>query len=267
MPATIDAGEAAGDLVLRVLMADPTWAAYALADLQPAFAPYCRWLTAQAGEGEGVALHFTLLEPPVLLTAGAPDAVAAALADAELPPEVYVSLREEHVPAVAAHYADSAERRPMLRMRLAAPDLALGDCIGAVQLRREDAGRVLQLYAHGGPFCPDAFTPGQMEDGIFFGVEDEHGLLAAAGGTHIVDWTQGIVAIGNMYTRPDARRRGYARTVLAAIVRQALAQGAHNVVLNVDRRNAGAQAMYLALGFTVHTPYVEGIWRKSLETP
>ena len=74
------------------------------------------------------------------------------------------------------------------------------------------------LLAHGGPFTPDAFAEYQVKQGVFFGVEDGAGGLAAVGGTHIVDYTSGVAAIGNMYTRPDCRGRGYAGAILGAIV-------------------------------------------------
>jgi GNAT superfamily N-acetyltransferase len=260
LSATDQVGEA---LVRRILMADPIWAAYAIADLQPAAAPYCHWLAAQTTEGDGLALLYTGLEPPVLLTAGAPAAVAVALFTAELPAEVYVSIREEHVPQIAKFYPDRSDHRPMWRMRLAAPEmLARAGSTAPVRLRRRDTPRILQLFDHGGPFCPDAFAPEQLDEGVFYGVEAADGALAAVGGTHIVDWTAGVAAIGNMYTRPDARRRGHAQAVLASIVQEVQSRGAQTVVLNVDQRNTGAQQMYLRHGFAVHTPYVEGVWRR-----
>lgn len=251
-------------LVRRILTADPNWAAYAIADLQPAAAPHCRWLAAQTTEGDGLVLIYAGLEPPVLLTVGAPAAVAAALVPAELPAEVYVSLCEEHVPQVAEFYPDRSDYRPMWRMRLAAPAmLAQTGGEGPVRLQRCDAARILQLFDHGGPFCPDAFAPEQLDEGIFYGVEAADSSLAAVGGTHIVDWNAGVAAIGNMYTRPDARRRGHAQAVLASIVQEVQSRGAQTVVLNVDQRNTGAQQMYLRHGFVLHLPYVEGVWRRN----
>jgi hypothetical protein len=57
----------------RLLNQDRLWAAYALADLQPAFIDYCQWGVSQAG----VALLFTALEPPPIFTMGPVEAVAA----------------------------------------------------------------------------------------------------------------------------------------------------------------------------------------------
>jgi GNAT superfamily N-acetyltransferase len=265
--------------VERILATDPIWAAYAIADLQPEMARDCRWLVesgAETGAGAGaggaaVALIYTGLEPPVLFTMGDAGALAAALERAaqggNLPPAIYASIREQHLPVVTRYYDLAADVRPMWRMALADVHAALakvgdnvqGGAATPVRLAGTQAADVLRLLAHGGPFSPDAFSPAQIDQGVFFGIYDAAGVdLLAVGGTHIVYRAAGIGAIGNMYTRPDGRRRGYSAAILRAIVQELLAQDIHMVVLNVDQRNSGAQALYLEHGFVVHIPYVEG---------
>ena len=84
--------------IRRILNQDPAWSAYALADLQPAFAPHCQWYTMAHQADEGVLLLFTALTPPILLTVGTPAVVALLLAEAELPEWVFISAQHEHVP-------------------------------------------------------------------------------------------------------------------------------------------------------------------------
>ncbi len=127
------------------------------------------------------------------------------------------------------------------------------------RLTAADVTAVEALFAHGGPFTPDAFAAHQIELGVFYGVEDEHGELAAVGGTHIVDYAARLAAIGNMYTRPDCRGRGYASAVLAAIVTHLQTNGVETIVLNVDQRNTGARRIYERFGFVVHCPFIEGV--------
>ena len=260
--------------VERILFADPIWAAYAIADLQPKMAEDCRWLTASGATGDALALVYRGLQPPILLTVGDPTTLAALLErqQAELPPAIYASIRSEHLPVVSRYYDLSADIRPMRRMVLADAEAALhvpgnahGPTAPPVRLSAAQTADVQRLLAHGGPFSPDAFSPSQIDQGVFFGIyaEDAQSGLAgndllAVGGTHIVDRSAAIAAIGNMYTRPDARRRGSSATILGAIVRELLRQGITTIVLNVDQRNAGAQALYQARGFVVHTPYIEG---------
>lgn len=291
------------EVIARLLAVDPVWSAYALADLQPAMAPYCRWLVNTNGATHAVVLVFDGLETPALFTEGDPAALAALLSGADLPSRVYLTVREEHVPVITRRF-DHHDRRHMWRMVLTgargkgrvATDgtfdaeaqrrgggaegkeedaSASGDSllreplplrasaseisVSARRLAAADVPLVRALLAHGGPFTPDAFAEYQVNQGVFFGVEDGAGGLSAVGGTHIVDYTSGVAAIGNMYTRPDCRGRGYAGAVLGAIVAEVRANGATTIVLNVDQRNTGARRLYEQHGFTVHCPYIEGV--------
>ena len=129
---------------------------------------------------------------------------------------------------------------------------------GLARLGPEAADRIAALYALGGPFTPDAFAPTQVAEGVFYGVAGEDGTLLAVGGTHIVDRTGGVAAIGNMYTHPAARGRGFAGAILAALVQTLRGEGIHTIVLNVDQRNEAGLRLYERHGFTIHCPFVEG---------
>ncbi|MFJ3666210.1 GNAT family N-acetyltransferase [Streptomyces sp. NPDC090106] len=54
---------------------------------------------------------------------------------------------------------------------------------------------------------------------------------------------------------PGQRRRGLATTVMAALARRALDEGASAAWLQVETDNAGARAMYDRLGFAAHHAY------------
>src|SRR5215204_5049678 len=90
--------------VRRILSANPIWAAYALADLQPEFATDCRWLTATSAAGDALALIYCGLQPPILFTMGEPRALDAVLAQADLPDAVYTSVSENHLSVVSSYY-------------------------------------------------------------------------------------------------------------------------------------------------------------------
>ena len=248
--------------VRSILLTDPVWSAYALADLQPAFEPLCHWTPAESPQGPGLILLFTGLKPTVLMSIGPASAVAVALersaSSGSLPAQVYLSVREEHLPAVERFYDSSADRRPMVRMvlplngRLAKPDPM------PQRLQAAHAEQLRRLYAYGGPFAPDAFDPYQLVDGVFHGVADETGDLMAAGGTHIINRSEGVAAIGNVYTRPDCRGRGYASAITAAVVHTLRTEAISTIVLNVDQRNRAARLLYDKLGFQEHCPFIEG---------
>ncbi len=281
--------------IRRRLEQDRVWAVYALADLQPELAPYCRWFVHDDGAVYAVALLFDGLEPPILFAAGDPPALAAALTGVDLPAQVYLSVREEHAVPLAQwcdHHdvrhmwrmvwegarseergADDLTRHPLCVTRQSSPVTGEtgrgGDDLQSLNLQSPnlslrrltgaDVPAVRALFAHGGAFTPDAFAAHQVEMGVFYGVEDERGALAAVGGTHIVDYTARLAAIGNMYTRPDCRGRGFASAVLAAIVANLQAEDVATIVLNVDQRNTGARRIYERFGFVVHCPYIEGV--------
>ncbi|MEI2421420.1 GNAT family N-acetyltransferase, partial [Arthrospira platensis SPKY2] len=106
-----------------------------------------------------------------------------------------------------------------------------------IRLTEQDGPRLARLYAQGGDFAPDAFDPSQLADGFFWGVEAA-GELMAAGGTHVAYAGESVAAIGNIYTHPAHRGRGYGRAVTAAVTQALVDQGYQTIALNVDQRNA-----------------------------
>lgn len=242
-----------------ILSQDRIWAAYALADLQPAFAPYCQWTIGQSDAGDGLILLFTALDPPILLTVGPAAAVAAALAEAQLPDRVFISAQEAHYPPLATFY-DFADRiQPMWRMVPVGPRPPVAPPLaGLVRLTLADGERLRVLYDHGGEFAPDYFDPYQLRDGVYFGVAGDAGELLAAGGTHILDRQSGVAAIGNIYTRPDQRGQGYASAIFQAITAKLMDENYSNIFLNVNQRNTTARQLYQRHGFEVYCPFLEG---------
>jgi RimJ/RimL family protein N-acetyltransferase len=255
---------APGATIRALLEQDPVWGAYALADLQPHMAPYCTWYLAE--DAQGLALIYSGLSIPTLFTFGRVESVAAAIRQIDLPPRVYMTVREEHFSEVDRFYDFADDYRPMRRMRLPATVNLMQSDRQTARLTAASSEDLRRLYAHGGAFAPDAFDPGQIDDGVFFGLWDDQDGLTAAGGTHIVDWTAGIAAIGNMYTRPDQRGKGHAAAILSAIVQALRTGGVHTIVLNVDQRNTPAQRLYERYGFMQHCPYVEGIGTRRVNT-
>ena len=251
--------------VQQILEQDPEWSAYAIADLQPSFAPYCRWFVTSEDEEDGVVLLFTALDPPILLAVGTPAAVTTLLDGAMLPERVFISARHEHLPLIQQWYRfDLPEQGTSLdfmkRMVFCHPE-ALTDLVPStvIRLGAADAPQIDQLLTHGGAFTPDAFDPFQLDNGVFYGITSDDGELLAMGGTHIVDWTGGVGAVGNMYTHPDYRGRGYARLLLSAVVGALQTGGVETIVLNVNETNTVARRLYTEHGFAIHCDFVEGI--------
>jgi ribosomal protein S18 acetylase RimI-like enzyme len=260
--------------IRSVLDTDPVWAAYALGDLAPDYAPYSEWCLAAGRNGMGLILLFSRLSPPALFAMGDPEGVARAIEHYDdMPEAVYLLIQQAHYDTVSRYYQVPPKGlRNMWRMHLvdsvpAATAVSLPDDLRLRALELEDKDRMFRLYAHGGPYAPDAFDAYQVADGTFFGVTNAEGELLASGGTHVVNWDAGVAAIGNMYTHPDYRGLGLGQAVLRAIAGNLLSKGVDNIVLNVDDRNAGARRLYERNGFEVFCSYVEGIGRKqAIET-
>ena len=84
------------------------------------------------------------------------------------------------------------------------------------------------------------------ENAFGVGIFDESGrALCYAGMLTVLDEGQ----ITNVATHPAARRRGYARAVLAALFAEARRRGVASVTLEVRASNAPAIALYRAFGF------------------
>ncbi len=79
-----------------------------------------------------------------------------------------------------------------------------------------------------------------------FAVDFRDGI-PAAGGVCVV--TEGIAVIHSMRTRPEYRRQGRARAVLARLLAWGAAMGAREAMLQVQEDNAAARALYGAFGF------------------
>ncbi len=109
------------DQIQAFLRRDPVYAAYAIGDLEPEHFPFCTWYLAKNSKQPcALALLYRRLEPPVLLTMGDTNGIAAIFDEVALPKHVYMAAQTEHLQVFEAHYDFSGDRiRPMLRMRLA----------------------------------------------------------------------------------------------------------------------------------------------------
>ena len=239
--------------ILAFLQQDRIYAAYAIGDLEPSLFAHCQWFGVEDdGETQALALFFTGLQPPAFFTMGDSDGVAAILDSALQPERAYFTCRAEHLPVVEASYAlDEVEE--MFRMAIAPADFR--PIPGrTIKLDISHLDALHQLYRLGGG---DAFAPYQLRDGIYYGVE-ANGRLVSAAGTHLVSPTFGIAGVGNIFTHPNHRRRGYGTACTSHVVEELLAQGL-DVVLNVNQENVEAIRIYEKLGFRRYCPYIEVI--------
>jgi ribosomal protein S18 acetylase RimI-like enzyme len=239
--------------ILSFLETDRFYAAYAIGDLEPELFADCTWAAAeQEGELLSLVLHYQGLNPPALFLMGHPEGLAAIL-ERQLSPEwVYLTCRQDHLDITDTFYAWK-ERTPMWRMVLR-PERFPGLEHSCTRLTQANLGRLARLYELGGG---DAFGPAQVQNGAFYGVFERDQLVAAAG-THLVSPTYRLAAIGNVFTHPDYRGRGYGTLTTGAVITELQNRGIDTLVLNVAQSNAEAISLYKRLGFEPYCPFIEG---------
>ncbi|NEB85426.1 GNAT family N-acetyltransferase, partial [Streptomyces anulatus] len=149
-----------------------------------------------------------------------------------------------------------------VRIAALAPVGDLEADVRAVRLTREPDAAWLARYQRfstpgphvlrvlgSGPSVWFATVPGAAGDAADAGPD----APPAAIGRCVVDgrWA-GFMAVE---VAPEHRRRGLATTVMAALARRALDEGASAAWLQVEEDNEGARALYDGMGFAAHHRY------------
>lgn len=278
------------DRIRPFLWANRFFADYALGDLDPAHFQFTEWFGAEVdGELRALVMLYNDLQPPILFALGEARGLEAVLERAVKLPQVSLSIREEHLPAIEKYYL--TELVPMLKMALLPEDFRPATKPGGVTLtvaqglwttseiphcaaaqndndasseRREalimtrlsvtHMPQLEALYAHGGG---DAFRQRSLELGVFYGVFDNRRLVSVAG-THIVSDNERIAALGNVMTDPDYRGQGLATMATSAVCEELLDRGIELIGLSVSRSNTAAIRVYETIGFKLRLPFFEG---------
>jgi len=251
---SLDAGD---EEAHQLLARDRVWNCFAIADLAPPFRASAQVALASQDEAGLYAACLILRHPSlaVLSPFGALEGVAGLLQRLDLPDQTLIQSQDMHRPLLEQYYQVQAEEHRLLRMAVSAATFRQPVSLASSSIERlspADLGTLQALYA---PGAAVHFRPDLLEHGLFYGVRDGEQLLAA-GGTHVLAREYGIAVLGNIFTHPDARRRGYARAITAALVSDLLAEGCRDVVLNVLAENAPAIDLYTTLGFRTHC----GFW-------
>ena len=241
------------------LAVDRPFSAYALGHLEGGLLEYARfWVAEGRGSGAGgLVMHASALGQS-MVTVGDPEAIAAIVSVHPGPRATYLTTAaHEHMDALREAYT-AGNVLAMRRMSVTRGEFAPVHGLTR-RLRGRDAGRVNWLYSiegGRGRYYPDA-----IEHAIYYGVVDGD-LLVAVAGTHIVAPNEGVAVVGNVFTHPEYRGRGYAERVTSAVTAELFERGCGEVILTVDPQNTPAVAAYTHLGFRPGTEVVEARLRR-----
>lgn len=247
---TLDASDAEA---AALLSQDRVWNCFALADLLLPFRQYSQIAIARQADAADCAACLVLRHPALTVISpfGAPAGVAAILTLLDLPERTLIQAQESHLPLLQEYYRFLSGERTLLRMSVTAdtfvPPAPL--LVRPELLTPSDLQAVQALYAH---FPETHFRDDQLAYGVFYGVRSDDRIVAV-GGTHVVAADYCLAVLGNIFTHPDERRRGYARAVTTALVTDLLARGCRDVILNVVAGNTPAITLYTSLGFQMHS--------------
>ena len=239
--------------ILAYLETDRLYAAYAIGDLEPGMLEQTTWAKAEeAGQLQALVMLFRGLNPPALFLMGDNDGLRAILDKVLFPQRIYLTCRPEQLPITHVFYLWE-ETVPMWRMVLKPSSFrpAKGDC---VRLEHVHYDQLVELYTL---YRISAFSPAQLQQGIFYGVL-VRGQIVSVAGTHLISPTYSVAAVGNILTHPDYRERGYGTAATSAVVAELLQRGIRDIILNVGQDNTGAIRIYERLGFRQYCPFFEG---------
>ena len=94
--------------------------------------------------------------------------------------------------------------------------------------------------------------------GIYLVARDGGHLAGGVGLRPIVDPARCLGEIKRLWVRPDLRRRGVARALMAEVLARAEALGYAALYLETGPRQPGARALYVRLGWEIVAAYPEG---------
>lgn len=240
------------DEIRSLLRARIEYTAYALGQLEPALFERTRWFLGRGTTGVGLVLHSRGGLGDATFVMGDPDAILAVLSIHPGTAQTYVTCQPQHVDVLRRVYR-LATQQPMVRMVVTREAFRPCDRYDAVPLTGIDIRKINALY--GSENGPSFYVPEHIDAGVYRGIVVE-GRLVAIAGTHVVSRQEGVAVVGNVFTHPAYRGRGYATSATSAVT-EALLANCDYVVLTVDPRNVPAVAAYARLGYREACQLVE----------
>ena len=239
--------------IRSLLNIDREWSLYALADLDDGMFEHCDWWVLAGGLA--LVFHGITIRPIFVLG----NAALTKELLAALPVTTgYLNLKVHQLSAAEGIYR-YRECHKMKRMFL---DTFRPKSGSVEALSFANCSEIEHLYASGDR-GGIAFAAFQLRSGFFRGIR-QGGELVAVAGVQVWSRSEGVAAVGNIFTRRDCRGKGLAQTVTSAVVTSLRETGIQTIGLNVENTNTTAIRVYERIGFRTHFSYFEGTADKVL---
>jgi RimJ/RimL family protein N-acetyltransferase len=228
-----------------LLQAAGAYAAYARAYLDPELFPLARFYEITARERQALLMHARGGLGNATFALGDPGLIELLLRLHPGPRQTFLTCQINQSDALLVSH-NLWHPQTMLRMQVSRQSFHRQQSLPVVRrLRDADANDLNYLYAIEGDGL--RYSGHQISDSIYYGAHNRGRLIAAAG-THVVARREGVGVVGNVFTHPDFRARGYGTAVTAAVTEHLL-EACDLVVLNVDPANRTARHVYETLGY------------------
>jgi len=245
--------------ILAFLEKDRVWAGYAICDLEPELFSICEWHAAYSnGKIISLCLYFKGFETPTQITFGN-DLGISKILEKKAPKNVHAHFLPTHEKILTRYYSFD---KPKLMKRMAITKEIFNPVADSAVRLTED--NLLELQTFYTQRKETFFLPDMLKSGIYYGIRRDNMLVSVAG-THVISPLHKIACIGNVFTLPSHRNKGYATICTSKVVEELLLNH-KDVILNVDSKNTPAIKVYEKLGFREHCTFFEGPGTRKLET-
>ena len=238
--------------IYNILRTDRIWTSYAICDLEEELFPLCDWYIAyRDGDAISLCMHYKGLQPPAQISVGDLEGLDIILKTVNLPEKIHAHIPFNHREVVSKHYCFS-ESHIMKRMVITR-DHFKETPSEAEKLFEEDLLDLEELYSS---YDGNFFRPYMLTSGVYYGFKIDDKLVSAAG-THVCSPSYNLACVGNVFTNPSYRGKGYATICTNRLVEEILTRF-QTAVLNVECENTTALRIYEKMGFREYCTFIEG---------
>ncbi len=239
------------------LSQDSNYAVYASACLDPSYRKASSWWLSQGREKSAIVLHCRGTLGPSFFAMGDPEALEAVVSLHPGARAAFATFQTEHLPVIERYFiiqnGHTMQRMVVSKETFRPAEGATKRIYGA------DIGLVNRLYSSEGSY----YSARHLDESVYYATLENDRVVSMAG-THIVAPNEGIAVVGNVYTHPRYRGRGYATQATSAVTAELL-ETCPLVALTVDPKNLPAVRAYEKLGYRAEGSLMESMtYRKDL---